>query len=245
MRPRLLKRLPDFGLGTPQTVGQWTAFAIAVGVTGWLAFRLILAVIGFLLDHWYLALLLSLVLIGTTVAWWRQRVRAEQIRRRRLGQLRLTLPQIDGMRPVEFELAVRDLMDRDGLTARHTGRRGDKAADVIARDAGARTIVVQCKHTTMGRRVGAPVLYAVNGTAAALHRAQLAVIVTNGGFTRDARQTARELGIHLVGRDDLERWATHGVGFHRLLRLRDPSADRDAVRWPFSAWPADRFGVKP
>lgn len=244
MRERVLKKLPDLGLGRPQTAGQWTACAVAVGVTGWLILRLLVAVIGFLFDHWYLGVPLWLALIGGAVTWWHRRERAERIRRRRLSELRLTLPQIDGMRPVEFELAVRDLMDRDGLTARHTGRRGDKAADVIARDAGSRTIVVQCKHTTRGRRVGAPVLYAVNGTAASLHRAQLAVIVTNGGFTRDARQTARQLGIHLVGRDDLERWAAHGVGFHRLLRLRDPSVDEDAGRWSFSAWLTDRLRAR-
>lgn len=80
------------------------------------------------------------------------------------------------------------LLVRDGLAARHVGQRGDKAADVIALDhATRRTVVVQCKHTTTDAKVGTRVIYEVNGTAGPAHGADLAVVATNGGFTRDAR----------------------------------------------------------
>ena len=51
----------------------------------------------------------------------------------RVSQLSYSIEQIDAMTPEEFELAVRDLMIRDQITARHVGQRGDQAADVKAR----------------------------------------------------------------------------------------------------------------
>ncbi|MEV4530101.1 restriction endonuclease [Streptosporangium sp. NPDC049304] len=126
------------------------------------------------------------------------------------------------MNPTDFERATRDLMIRDGIAARHVGQRGDKAADVIGRERGGYVIVVQCKHTTTTAKVGSRVIYEVNGTAAAAHGGDVAVVVTNGSFTRDARQTAADFRIHLLGREELGRWAGGEASLQRLLRLTTP-----------------------
>ncbi|GIH81236.1 hypothetical protein Plo01_76650 [Planobispora longispora] len=52
--------------------------------------------------------------------------------------------------------------------------------------------------------------------------ADIAVIVTNGSFTRDARRHARAFRIPLLGRGELARWAADGLTLHRLLRLSPP-----------------------
>ncbi|WP_433501742.1 restriction endonuclease (plasmid) [Sphaerimonospora sp. CA-214678] len=126
------------------------------------------------------------------------------------------------MNPLAFEFAVRDLMVRDGIDARQVGGRGDKAADVIGHDERGYRIVVQCKHTTTGGKVGAPVIYQVNGTAGPAHGADVAVVVTNGSFTQGAQDSAAQFRIHLVDRHALQRWATDGVPLQRLLGLSTP-----------------------
>jgi restriction system protein len=48
------------------------------------------------------------------------------------------------------------------------------------------------------------------------------VVVTNGSFTRDARQTANDFRIHLLGRDELDHWAAGREPLQRLLGLTTP-----------------------
>ncbi|MEU5052763.1 restriction endonuclease [Streptomyces sp. NPDC021096] len=138
---------------------------------------------------------------------------------RRLQQLRLPLHEVDALSPDRFELAIRDLMIRDGIRARHVGRRGDQAADVIGRAPDGKVIVAQCKHTMFGGRVGSHVMYEVNGTATPVHGADVAVVVTNGGFTRDARLWGDRNGVHWVDRDRLRAWAEEGRTLHQVLGL--------------------------
>ncbi|WP_218061775.1 restriction endonuclease [Planobispora rosea] len=190
--------------------------------TGLLAFQGIRAVIGLIFGHWYITASLAGCAVIAAAVWYRWILAADRRRTERLAALRFGLPEIDAMTPTEFELATRDLMIRDGIRARHVGQRGDQAADVIGRDHTGDVIVVQCKHTTTGGRVGSSVVYQVNGTAQPAHGADIAVIVTNGSFTRDARRHAQAFRIHLLGRDELARWATDGLTLHRLLRLSPP-----------------------
>lgn len=138
--------------------------------------------------------------------------------RHRLAGVRLALPQIDLLDPTEFEHVVRDLMIRDGVDARHVGQRGDQVADVLGRDGQGRVFVAQCKHTTTAGRVPVRVIYEVNGTARPVHKADEAIVVTNGRFTRDARIQAAKFGIHLIDRDRLRNWAQDGVSLQTMLR---------------------------
>ncbi|MEV6205600.1 restriction endonuclease [Kitasatospora sp. NPDC051914] len=166
--------------------------------------------------------LLVLVAVGAVAALG-VRVRRAAVRRRaeaeRAAALRMTLRQIDAMTDREFEFAARDLLLREGCTARQVGRQGDQAADVVAQHPLHGRIVVQCKHTRVGGKVGSQVMYQVKGTAGPVHGADVAVVVTNGGFTRDARAWGDAHGVHWVDRERLRRWAEHGTALPDLLDL--------------------------
>ncbi|MEU6430682.1 restriction endonuclease [Microbispora sp. NPDC046973] len=214
----------------PRDLSEWIAALFVVVIAAALLVQGIRALIGLIFGHWYIAAALG---SGLTIAiaaalWWQ--VAAVRRRTARLRHLRLTLHDLDAMSPQAFEFAVRDLMLRDGMNARHVGRRGDKAADVIALDERGHRIVVQCKHTTTGGKVRVDVIYQVNGTAGPAHGADVAVVVTNGSFTRGARESAAEFRIHLIGRQDLARWAADGESLQRLLRLTTPLRRRRRLR---------------
>jgi restriction system protein len=80
-------------------------------------------------------------------------------------------------------------------------------------------VVVQCKHTRKERKVGAGVIHEVNGTAGPAHQADVAVVVTNGSFTRDAQDRAARFRMALIGRQELERWTNQGAGIDEMLAL--------------------------
>ncbi|NEU13621.1 restriction endonuclease [Methylobacterium sp. BTF04] len=86
-----------------------------------------------------------------------------------------------------------------GWTARATQASGDQGADIVAEHAGVR-LVVQCKR--YGKPVGNA---AVQEIAAALRywSADMAVVVSNAGFTPAARKLAAATGVMLLHHDDL------------------------------------------
>ncbi|MEU2509853.1 restriction endonuclease [Streptomyces sp. NPDC007863] len=156
----------------------------------------------------------------------------DRLRRRadgaRTARLRITLPELDAMGDQEFEYALRDLLVRDGWTARKVGGGGDQAADVIGVRPSLGRIVVQAKHTRVGGKVGSSVMYQVKGTAGPAHGADHAVVVTNGAFTRDAMSWGDRHGVRWVDRDRLHRWAHEGEALHELLGL---PAGRSRLPW--------------
>ncbi|MEU4303651.1 restriction endonuclease [Kitasatospora aureofaciens] len=186
-------------------------------------------------EHWpVLAALAAAALIGMAV----RRVRrgtADRARAARLAGLRLSLSSIDALDDQEFEFALRDLLVRDGWTARKVGRQGDQAADVIGQHPALGRIVLQAKHTTVGGKVGSPVMYQVKGTAGPVHGADIAVVVTNGSVTRDARSWGDKHQVRWVDRERLRLWAEHGVALHELLHLaaRRPRRGAGPVARPF------------
>ncbi|MFD5622610.1 restriction endonuclease [Streptomyces yangpuensis] len=162
-----------------------------------------------------------------------QQLRA--VRRRRaqaelLAVLQIPLARIDALNDSEFEFALRDLLIRDGWSARQVGQKGDQAADVIGRHGQRGRIVLQAKHTTVGGKVDSKVMYQVKGTAGPVHGADVAVVVTNGGFTRDARAWGDQHQVHWVDRERLRQWAEEGVPLHDLLRLPVLRPRRTGVR---------------
>ncbi|MEV4192588.1 restriction endonuclease [Streptomyces toxytricini] len=129
---------------------------------------------------------------------------------------------VDEASPAGFEEIVRRLLERDGLRAEVVGGRGDQAVDVLAVDAAGRTLAVQCKHTVGGRRVGAEVLYRINGTAGPVYGAAQSMVVTNGSFTRDAAAWGERHGILLVDREALLGWAEDADHVCRVVALAPP-----------------------
>ncbi|MFF8373797.1 restriction endonuclease [Streptomyces lydicus] len=114
----------------------------------------------------------------------------------------------------QFEHAIADLARRDPAVRRATvsGGSNDRALDVLVQLADGRRIAIQCKRHAPNNRVGAPVIYAVNGTYRAYHRCDQAVIVTTSSFTPDAQRANAELDhpLRLVDGRALARWVSGG-----------------------------------
>lgn len=116
------------------------------------------------------------------------------------------------------------------LSAQQVGQAGDQAADVIGQHAQRGRIVLQAKHTTVGGKVDSKVMYQVKGTAGPVHKADVAVVGTNGGFTRDAKAWGERHQVHWVDRERLRQWPEEGVPLHTLLRLSARRPRRTSVR---------------
>ncbi|MFF1478257.1 restriction endonuclease [Streptomyces sp. NPDC058301] len=184
--------------------------------------------LGALVTHWQWPSLILPVVVGAgalRAGLTRSRQRRDRVRR---AGTSFRAEQLDAMDDRAFEEALRDLMIRDGWRALRVGGGGDQAADVIAEQPLLGRAVLQAKHTRTGAKVGAPVLYAVKGTAGPVHGAQHAVVVTSGGFTRDARAWGARPHIHLVDRERLHQWAQDGAALHELLAL--PTRPRRILR---------------
>ncbi|MCV7103018.1 restriction endonuclease [Mycobacterium palustre] len=146
-------------------------------------------------------------LVGTVVAllWLsvqRDRFRVRLQRRRDLKYAASAMAAIDEMSGVEFEGFVAAQLRTAGWSVEHTASTGDYGVDLIAKRGGTR-MAVQCKR--LGRAVGvAAVQQVVSG--ALHHRCGQAVVVTNRGFTKAARQLASTHRCRLVGREQLHIW---------------------------------------
>ncbi|MEU2870548.1 restriction endonuclease [Streptomyces olivoreticuli] len=208
-----------FRLRRPRGAAEVLSAAVVALAALFLAVRMAASAVGALKEAWLFALALALS-AGALGAW--RIARTVYGRRRdaeRLATLRVTLAEFDAMDDRQFEYALRDLLARDGWPARRVGGGGDQAADVIGDHRQRGRIVVQAKHTRVGGKVGSSVMYAVNGTAGPVHRADHAVVVTNGTFTRDAMAWGDRHGVHWVDRERLRHWAEGGTALHALLGL--------------------------
>lgn len=118
------------------------------------------------------------------------------------------------MTGTQFEHAIADLARRDPTVRSATvaGGANDRALDVLLQLTDGRRIAIQCKRHAPTNRVGAPVIYAVNGTYRAYHRCDQAVIVTTSSFTTDAQRANAELDhpLRLIDGRALGSWLSGG-----------------------------------
>ncbi|MFJ9468771.1 restriction endonuclease [Streptomyces caniferus] len=118
------------------------------------------------------------------------------------------------MSGTQFEHAIADLARRDPSvrTATVSGGANDRALDVLLQLTDGRRIAIQCKRYAPSNRVGAPVIYAVNGTYRAYHRCDQALIITTSAFTPDAQRANAELDhpLRLIDGRALGRWVSGG-----------------------------------
>lgn len=129
---------------------------------------------------------------------------------RRLAEHERSISVTDAMSGPEFEQFVARLMRATGCRGvRVSGGSGDMGADVTARAPDGRRLVVQCKRYT--GPLGSPHVQRFAGTARDIHGADVALLVTTGRPTRQAREVARRCRITLVDRSGLARWVTTGV----------------------------------
>ncbi|GGU63502.1 restriction endonuclease [Streptomyces lavendofoliae] len=204
----------------PQDPGEWAAAAVVAVAAAALLVKTAVAARTAAVQAWPALALLAgaaVVLAGGRAV---RSARAARARAASLARLRLTLVEVDALSDVQFEFALRDLLIRDGWTARRVGQQGDQAADVIGQHPRYGRIVIQAKHTKVAAKVGSHVMYQVKGTAGPVHGADIAVVVTNGGFTRDAKRWGDQHRVHWIDRDRLHTWAHVGTPLRDLLCLR-------------------------
>jgi len=182
--------------------------AVVVLLAGVVAVWAAVKALEWMAAHWWI---IALLIVVPSVLWAVVRFAGPG----RIGALLepelepLDMQDVDAATPRGFESIVRELLQRDGFAARVVGGGNDMAVDVVGTDP-ARSLVlaVQCKHTTIGRRVGVPVLYQIFGTAAACYNATHQIVVTNGAFTEPARRWGHDPRhrVHLIDRERLGRW---------------------------------------
>ncbi|MFF6906580.1 restriction endonuclease [Streptomyces sp. NPDC012389] len=114
--------------------------------------------------------------------------------------------------PYAFEEAVAELCRRDGCAdAEVVGGAGDLGADVVATTPDGRRLVVQCKRYGPGNRAGSQDLQRFGGTCYAVHEADIALVVSTGGFTEPALDYAEQCAILCYGPEELAAWSEGGA----------------------------------
>ncbi|MEU9930639.1 MULTISPECIES: restriction endonuclease [Streptomyces] len=114
--------------------------------------------------------------------------------------------------PYAFEEAVAELCRRDGCAdAQVVGGAGDLGADVLATTPDGRRVVVQCKRYGPDNRAGSQDLQRFGGTCYAVHEADVAVVVSTGGFTGPALDYAEQCAILCYGPEELAAWSEGGA----------------------------------
>jgi restriction system protein len=226
----------------PRGAGEWAAAGVVALAAVILLAKTTVAALEAVVRVWPAAAVLSAT--GLLFVLWRawQSAMARRARSENLACLQITLARIDAMNDQDFEYALSDLLVRDGWTARRVGQQGDQAADVIGEHHRHGRIVLQAKHTKVGGKVSSHVMYQVKGTAGPVHRADIAVVVTNGSFTRDAKAWGDRHQVHWVDRDRLRAWAESGSPLHGLLRLPGhPARRRTRLRTRRTLTPSAEF----
>lgn len=162
--------------------------------------------------------LLVLILAGAGgLVSWRitirhQRARAIAEAQRREAEIyaarALAIESYHSMNAREFEESLAYLCRRDGCPeATVVGKAGDLGADVLAITPDGRRMVLQAKRYVAGNSVTGPALQKFGGTCYAVHRADIAAVVTTSGFTKQAREYAAAMRIALFDNDALAGWA--------------------------------------
>lgn len=112
----------------------------------------------------------------------------------------LTLNQIDQMEGHEFEAYCANLLERNGFTeVQVTQGSGDHGIDVLAVKETI-TYAIQCKRYK-GTVGNGAIQEAYTGKS--LYGADIAVVLTNAEFSKQAEEEAKRLGVRLWGREEL------------------------------------------
>ncbi|MCF7751496.1 restriction endonuclease [Bacillus subtilis subsp. subtilis] len=140
---------------------------------------------------------LGLCLLAAMASW------AGARRRRRLLDTRTGLESLSSNGWRDFERLVGEAYRRQGYTVEETGLGGaDGGIDLVLRRDGKRTLV-QCKQWRR-QQVGVSVVREMYGLLAH-HRADAVLVVSSGGFTRDAQAFIVGKPITLAAGEDLLR----------------------------------------
>ena len=154
-------------------------------------------------EHLAIAGILTAVALAAAGAWayWRS------TQARTLAEHERNVSITDDMTGTEFEHYVAKLMRASGISAvKVSGGAGDMGADIVGRTRDGRRVVVQCKRYR--GNLGSPHVQRFAGTARDIHRADIALLVTTGRPTAQAREVARLCRITMIDRPALARWVS-------------------------------------
>ncbi|GIE85369.1 restriction endonuclease [Actinoplanes regularis] len=127
--------------------------------------------------------------------------------RRRIAGHEREVAVTDGMSGDQFEHFTARLMRASGFRrVEVVGGSGDMGADVFAYTPDGRRVVVQCKR--FAGNLGSPHVQRFAGTARDIHGADVALLVTTGRPTAQAREVALRCRITLIDRPALAEWLT-------------------------------------
>jgi HJR/Mrr/RecB family endonuclease len=139
----------------------------------------------------FLGVCAGLALLGALGGWLERREKARRVRAAGLFE-------IDVMTGVDFERRLASLFGDLGYRVVPTGRSGDFGGDLLVTDDAGRTAVVQSKRYR--KSVGVSAIQEAHA-ARSYYGADLAIVVTNSTFTRQARELAERTGVELWDRD--------------------------------------------
>jgi restriction system protein len=140
-------------------------------------------------------------------------------------QLRFLLQRLEQrdhllrLTPHEFEGAVARLFGFLGFTAQQTRFSGDGGWDVDLRCNQRGRYLVECKQFAIDRTVGRPLLQKLH-SALITEKAQGAICVTTGAFSRPAQEFAKAHGIELVNGEALGGLMTKVYGIREALMVK-------------------------
>lgn len=119
---------------------------------------------------------------------------------------RAGLDKVDQMTGRDFEVWLESLFRRGGYRVRRTRDADDGGADLILTRADGTKIAVQAKKLKNGRsRAGVDAVSEVL-RGKKVYGCDEAWVITNQGYTRQAREQAPKCGVKLLDRDDLIRF---------------------------------------
>lgn len=130
---------------------------------------------------------------------------------------------VDMMTGIEFEHFVAELLPDFGYrNVQVTKASGDEGADVIAMNQNGARVCIQCKHYSDNsvRFDAVQQIY----TAKSLYACDIAMVVTNSYFTKQAMESAQRLGVKLYDRDKL--WSIMSTSFEIKLDNYREARDR-------------------
>lgn len=161
------------------------------------------AVVQVVREHPVIASLVALAAVASVSAWAYLRWAGA----RQLAEHERNVAVTDHMSGPEFEQFVARLMRASGYrSVTVSGGSGDMGADVIGQSPCGRRVVVQCKRYK--GNLGSPHVQRFAGTARDIHRADVALLVTTGRPTAQAREVALRCRIMLVDRPALAQWVS-------------------------------------
>ncbi|MBQ3441803.1 MAG: restriction endonuclease [Selenomonadaceae bacterium] len=122
-----------------------------------------------------------------------------------------TIEDVDAVERLVFEKIICDLFNAmENFSAEKTPATNDYGADVVAKSADGTGLLIQCKHTTnpigsIGNK-GVQEIFAAVGYYERIHQLKFRpLVITNAkSFTAGARELAKQNGVRLIARRELE-----------------------------------------